>query len=183
MDTQRMTTYAERIRTTHAALGIPADYAQARGLFLYDEADPAQLAGVGPGIDARDFRLIRPAAARWEALCAAAGADGVGLLIISAYRSVDYQYELIERKLKSGESIHAILQRLAAPGCSEHHTGRALDLATPEHKSLDEAFETTSAFAWLMDNAGRFGFHLSYPRDNPHGIMYEPWHWAYRGGA
>ena len=28
-------------------------------------------------------------------------------------------------------------------------------------------------------NAGAHGFRLSYPRDNPHGIVYEPWHWCW----
>ena len=36
--------------------------------------------------------------------------------------------------------------------------------------------------AWLRTNAPRFGFHLSYPRNNPHGIGYEPWHWCWRRG-
>jgi D-alanyl-D-alanine carboxypeptidase len=24
---------------------------------------------------------------------------------------------------------------------------------------------------------------MSYPRDNPHGIVYEPWHWRFRAAA
>ena len=26
--------------------------------------------------------------------------------------------------------------------------------------------------------AGAFGFSMTYPRDNPWGIIYEPWHWS-----
>ena len=44
----------------------------------------------------------------------------------------------------------------------------------------EESFEATDAFAWLTGNAGDFGFQMSYPRDNPHGITYEPWHWCHR---
>ena len=40
---------------------------------------------------------------------------------------------------------------------------------------------STPAFAWLAANAGAHGFHMSYPRDNPHGIVYEPWHWRFDG--
>jgi len=29
-------------------------------------------------------------------------------------------------------------------------------------------------------NAGRFGFALSFPRDNAEGYVYEPWHGCYR---
>ena len=45
---------------------------------------------------------------------------------------------------------------------------------------LDEAFESTAAYAWLAKHARRFGFSLSYPRGNPEGFLYEPWHWRYR---
>ena len=38
---------------------------------------------------------------------------------------------------------------------------------------------TQEEYAWLKDNAARFRFRLSYPRDNPHGIAYEPWHWCW----
>ncbi|MBT8145423.1 MAG: D-alanyl-D-alanine carboxypeptidase family protein, partial [Gammaproteobacteria bacterium] len=63
---------------------------------------------------------------------------------------------------------------------SEHHTGRALDLNTDGCAVLQEEFENTSAFQWLMAEAQSFGFILSYPRDNPWGIVYEPWHWCYQ---
>ena len=56
---------------------------------------------------------------------------------------------------------------------------RALDIGAPGEPPAEESFEQTPAFAWLVTNAGAFGFTLSYPRDNPHGIVYEPWHWCY----
>ncbi|NND57300.1 MAG: D-alanyl-D-alanine carboxypeptidase family protein, partial [Xanthomonadales bacterium] len=37
------------------------------------------------------------------------------------------------------------------------------------------------AFAWLTAHAKQFGFRMSFPRGNPHGVAYEPWHWAWRG--
>jgi len=69
----------------------------------------------------------------------------------------------------------------AAPGYSEHHGGRALDIGTPDEPPAEESFEKTAAFEWLQRNAEGHGFVLSYPRDNPHGIVYEPWHWCWRG--
>ena len=44
----------------------------------------------------------------------------------------------------------------------------------------EERFARTPEFRWLKKQAGRFGFQLSYPRNNPHGIAYEPWHWCWR---
>ena len=109
----------------------------------------------------------------------AASTNDVDLQVVSAFRSADYQLGIIERKLARGQSVAEILHVSAAPGYSEHHSGRALDLTTPGFVALEEEFETSSAFAWLRANAGRFGFTLSYPRGNPHAIAYEPWHWCW----
>ena len=117
-------------------------------------------------------------AARWGKLQTAARDDGVELIVVSAFRSVEHQRSIFERKLARGDSLEDILCVNAAPGYSEHHTGRALDLGTPGCQDLSERFEATGAFAWLRDNARRFGFELSYPRDNTYGLSYEPWHWA-----
>ena len=47
------------------------------------------------------------------------------LLIVSGFRSIEYQASLIRKKLNAGQSVSEILQVNAAPGFSEHHTGRA----------------------------------------------------------
>ena len=70
---------------------------------------------------------------------------------------------------------------MAAPGLSEHHSGRALDVGSPEHIELDADFARTAAYAWLRRRAGEFGFTESYPEGGDSGIGYEPWHWFYRG--
>ena len=114
----------------------------------------------------------------WHKMKYAAAEDAVILQLVSAYRSFDYQCNLIQRKLDSGSTIHEILQVNAIPGFSEHHTGRALDLTTNGCKALEEDFEKTPAFKWLVRNAGRFFFQMSYPKDNAYGIAYEPWHWT-----
>lgn len=129
----------------------------------------------------RDQHMTPGTAAAWRAMRDAAAADGITLLLVSAFRSVDYQCGLIQRKLDAGQLIDDILKVNAPPGFSEHHTGRALDIATPDDEPLTESFETTDAFAWLTREASTFGFTMSYPRDNPHGIDYEPWHWAFQG--
>src|SRR5437870_1160176 len=58
---------------------------------------------------------------------------------------------------------------------------RASDVTTDEGVApLEPEFERTRAFRWLSKNAGRFGFALSFPADNPYGYDYEPWHWCFR---
>lgn len=106
--------------------------------------------------------------------------DGVILQVVSAFRSVDYQIELIRKKLRAGQTIDAVLSVVAAPGFSEHHSGRAVDLTTPDSDPLEEQFENTEAFAWLQQRAKEFSFVMSYPRDNRFGVIFEPWHWCYR---
>jgi len=136
---------------------------------------------VGSGADeGKPVRLTPRTAAAWRKMRAAAAADGVNLVPLSGYRSLARQTRIIRRKLAAGENIAGILRLVAAPGCSEHHTGRAVDIGSPENQQLDEHFAKTAEFRWLQRHAQRFGFHLSYPRQNRQGIGYEPWHWCWR---
>ena len=170
----------DRLHGRLDALGLDeAGYAARTGLTLVPE--PAWLALAGFDRFARPLWL-HPAAARdWRHLQAAALRDGVPIDAISGYRSHDYQLGIFERKRARGQSVAEILTVNAAPGFSEHHSGLALDVGTPGEPPAEASFEATPAFEWLQTNAAAFGFHLSYPRDNPHGITYEPWHWAHRG--
>ena len=127
----------------------------------------------------REQRIERTAAAQWQSMRAAAGQEGVALAIISAFRGFEYQKQIIARKLAAGQSIEQILRVSALPGFSEHHTGRAIDIGTPGCPPLTEAFEQTVAYGWLIDQADKFGFRLSYPRGNSHGVTFEPWHWLF----
>ena len=113
-------------------------------------------------------------------LAAAALADGVILKIVSAFRSAERQAEIVRAKLERGLSLDAILEVSAPPGYSEHHTGRAIDITTDGVPALELEFERTAAFRWLSANAALFGYSLSYPKDNPHGYAYEPWHWCHK---
>ena len=169
--------YAATVAAVHRELGIPADYAARFKLALCEEA--SELVSIGEDISGREQKLTPRTAAAWERMRTAAKKDGIALLVVSAFRSLDYQRGLIARKLENGRSLADVLKVNAAPGYSEHHTGRALDLTSADCPPLEQGFETTAAFTWLLKNAGRHGFKLSYPRNNPHGIMYEPWHWAF----
>ncbi len=163
------------------ALGVPRDYARARHLHL--QREPARLVPVGEDIHGRP-QWLQPRAARASSrMRAAASQDGIELQLVSAFRSIEYQLGIVERKLARGLTIDAILRVSAAPGYSEHHSGRCVDFTTPGCAPLDEAFEHTQAFDWLQRHAGEYGFTLSYPRNNAHGIAYEPWHWCWRAKA
>lgn len=168
-----------RLQERLDALGLDADaYAARSGLALV--AEPGTLTFAGVDRYRRPLWLERAAARGWRNLAAAALRDGVVLEAISGYRSHDYQLGIFERKLARGLAVDEILTVNAAPGFSEHHSGRAIDIASPGEPAAEESFERTGAFAWLRQHAAGYGFVMSYPRENPHGIVYEPWHWCYR---
>jgi D-alanyl-D-alanine carboxypeptidase len=164
------------LRELHLELGIPDDYGHDGLKPEYDDA--VNLIDVGPNFMGRMQQLSVITAASWQQMLAAASRDGIRLMIVSGFRSIEYQASLIRKKLNAGQELSEILRVTAAPGFSEHHTGRAIDIATPGSRPLTEEFAQTAAFAWLEKNASKFGFSMTYPRDNPQGFIYEPWHWA-----
>ena len=170
------------LRQLWTRLGIPADVAQRGESRLHPEAKRLVFIGRAQD-DGKILRLTPRAALAWHAMQSAAATDGLTLLPLSAFRSVARQTAIVRRKLACGQTIAAILRVSAIPGCSEHHTGRALDLGSPAHLQLTGGFARTREFRWLQRHAGRFNFFLSYPRPNPHGINYEPWHWCWRPGG
>ena len=157
----------------------PAWDAVARSRGFERVGEPRRLDFVGHAPDGRPMFLAAAAATAWQAMQAAARTDGVVLEPVSTFRSVAHQRALVERKLARGDDLDQIFAVNAVPGYSEHHGGRAIDIGTPGCPALDEAFEQTAAFAWLLQHAAAFGFRLSYPRDNRHGVIYEPWHWCF----
>ncbi|HEX7080665.1 MAG TPA: M15 family metallopeptidase [Gammaproteobacteria bacterium] len=159
-----------------ADLGIPPNYGVDPPLPAY--ADAEKLEEVEPNIIGRMQRLWPKTARDWRAMKTAAAEDGVRLLLVSGFRSVSHQVRLIRAKLARGQDIAVILKANAAPGFSQHHTGKAVDIATPGSRPLTEEFERSEAFFWLQHNAERFGFRMPYGRNNRYGFVYEPWHWS-----
>ena len=169
--------YSKRVRAALRELGIDAEAIAGRKLPMAAEARRLLYAGLGT--DGRDKFLAPGAAQAWRSMQARAAGEHVELQLVSGFRSVEFQVALIKGKRERGRSLEEILKVNAPPGYSEHHTGCALDVGTPGCPPLEEAFESTPAFAWLQANAGRYGFRLSYPRNNRYGYLYEPWHWRW----
>ena len=163
-----------------AELGIPAEIIAERKLQSHLEAEALVIAEIGA--DGREHRLTPEAAAQWLKMKTAAQADGIEMFIVSAYRSVDRQAQIIRNKIGAGHSLAEILDVSAPPGYSEHHTGRAIDIGTAESEDLSIGFGNSSAFTWLQKHAREFGFVMSYPQGNASGYQYEPWHWCLQPG-
>ena len=121
----------------------------------------------------------------------AAAADGVTLLPCYGYRTREQSAQLFEkqvsRQLAAGLSREAAVEEarkwVAPPGTSDHHTGLALDIVTPEHQVLNHAFAETPAARWMAGHSTEYGFVIRFPEDKQEitGITYEPWHLRYVG--
>jgi D-alanyl-D-alanine carboxypeptidase len=165
-------------------LGVDEGYFLERGMVRFDDVAVTgdELVVVQVDDDGREHELVAGAAMAWRKMMDAATVDGCELLMVSAYRSVERQSEIVRGKFLRGQGAEEIFAVSAPPGFSEHHTGRAVDISTPEYAALEEEFERSAAFGWLGENAGRFGFTMTYGRGNAYGFLYEPWHWVFGVG-
>jgi len=112
---------------------------------------------------------------------------GRQLFIDSGYRSPGKQAYLFFYYLttSSDYSLTENAKWIAMPGYSEHGNpiNNAIDFTSENgingfsDDQTAKDFETLLEYEWLMNNANQFNFYLSYPKDNPFGVAYEPWHW------
>ncbi len=174
-----MNDWEAMVERIHSHLGIPKDYALKRKLEIFPEATHLVLVMIDS--QGKPFRLEPQTASAWLKMEEAALKDSIKLIAFSGFRSYKYQLDLIRGQTENGKSIDEVLRKLAAPGFSEHHTGRAIDITAVDCPPATDEFEGTKEFVWLTKYAGDFQFVLSYPVDNIHGFIYEPWHWAYQG--
>ncbi|MDA9704062.1 M15 family metallopeptidase [Prochlorococcus sp. AH-736-L19] len=148
------------------------------GHLPYEEIPKEKLVLIEPNIevhiDMRDSLLQMREEAKKE---------GIYLVFLSGYRSINLQKDIFY-SLKSIRNQEAAERaRVSAPpGYSEHSTGFAIDIgdATQRETDFETEFENTKAFRWLIKNAAKFHFKLSFNKDNKF-IDYEPWHWRYEG--
>ncbi len=142
----------------------PAQLSAVNSQYLYDKNKPELIhAGVAPFL---------------QAMLAAAIRDGVTLQVVSAYRSFAEQVSVkTGYKILYGSGANKFS---ADQGYSEHQLGTAVDLTSPEIKGLSLKLERSAAYKWLEGNAYKFGFVLSYPKNNLY-YQFEPWHWRFVG--
>ncbi|MBW2529772.1 MAG: M15 family metallopeptidase [Deltaproteobacteria bacterium] len=164
-------------------------------LVIVNKEEPRQLARTWEAVDRYpiDERYMMPgrtATVRLAALeafyeLAAAAKDeaDLDLGVRSAYRSFRTQCLTFNYKVEQYGLEHAA-QFSARPGRSEHQLGMAIDITSASLGwRLTQAMGDSPEGIWLVQNAHRFGFGLSYPSGYEHltGYAYEPWHWRYVG--
>ena len=115
------------------------------------------------GIGDVSNQMSEPAARALEAMFDAALADGITLVGMSGYRSYGMQAYIYETRLKE-HGLEHVSKYNAKPGQSEHQTGLAMDLSSPDCMVLNTWFDTTDAFKWLSEHCAEYGFIIRYPK-------------------
>lgn len=120
-------------------------------------SQPAMASGGGYSgpLAYRQGKPMRPdVAAAFDRMASAAAADGIAIVVNSAFRSDAEQRVLWNQ--------HPDPTWVAPPGTSLHRCGTELDLGPP------------AAYGWLASHATRFGFTQRY--------SWEAWHYGYTAG-
>ena len=99
--------------------------------------------------------------------------EGHTIVILSSYRTYEYQEKLWNRD-KDDDYV-------ARPGASEHVTGLAIDVS--DFNDKNDSFKDTESYTWMINNAHKYGYILRYPenKENITGYSYEAWHYRYVG--
>ena len=126
------------------------------------------------------MKLVNIAKKAFEKLHKEAKKDNMNIIVMSSYRSYEYQETLYNNYVKKDGKENADTYS-ARPGFSEHQTGLAVDVYN--QKTSYTEFENTKEFTWMQNNAYKYGFILRFPKDkeNETGYQYESWHYRYVG--
>lgn len=150
---------------------------------LPNNYEPTDLVELPTGMSSGSHQLREEAAEATQAMLEAAQQEDIILTVVSAYRSYDYQTALYDAYIRQyGQTVTN--QISARPGYSEHQTGLAIDVDTPDGQhTLKQSFGGTAAGQWLATHAHEYGFVVRYPKDEHDytGFTYEPWHLRYFG--
>lgn len=154
------------------------------------------------------FKLQPQASENFDAMAAAASADGISLAIVSAFRSYQRQAQIWQAKLSGKRAVYdlhnnvvdlqtlqakarldAVLLYSALPGASRHHWGTDIDLYDANAVADDyqpqlapTEYQMGGPFypmvQWLKQHGTAFGFFMPYQRYQQ-GVAAEPWHISY----
>lgn len=156
------------------------------GHFPYGDVAPGELVDAPPGFGLHGCRIRREVLPDLDRLRVAADAAlGPGALrALSCHRSIHRQSGVFASGGQGAAADRAI--SVAPPGHSEHTTGYAIDFAvrpSPNCPDIEACMAATPPARWLLANAPRFGFELSFPPGNRQQVKWEPWHWRWVGAT
>jgi len=118
-----------------------------------------------------------------ENLLNGAAQAGITLEIISAYRSITEQENILNNLAQEIGSKEC--KSVAEKGHSEHHLGLAIDVIDANCRgiALSSELSNSPGGIWLRENAPNFGFIMRYPENKEKitKIIFEPWHYRFVG--
>ena len=132
-------------------------------------------------VDGKDEGLTKDAAKAFEKMREDASVQGLDIKAVSGHRSVELQQELWDNQVSKQGSEAAAAKISAPPGHSEHHTGLSVDVGNNQNPNLNVSWANTPEYQWMQENAGKYGYELSFPEDGSGAAGFEPWHWRYIG--
>ena len=175
----------EPVVSTPSAAAVELDVAAPESISVVVNKGRPLPAGYAPRdlVDAGGVQLRAEAAEAYRQLQIGAATANVAVSASSGFRAADEQARLHSSYLERYGSV--VAESISArPGFSEHQTGLAVDIASPDGScSLLPCFEGTPAGVWAAANAHQYGFIIRYPNgaEAITGYSYEPWHLRYIG--
>lgn len=148
--------------------------------FLNENYTPKNLIQIDPQYvsNSQDQYILSNVLPFLYTLLSDAKKDNIDLKIKWAYRSFWEQYNIKTKDMITyGTGANKFV---ADQGYSEHQLGTTVDFVTKEFNGNASLFYKTKAYQWLVANAYKYGFVLSYPKNNRY-YIYEPWHWRFVG--
>ncbi|WP_428768426.1 M15 family metallopeptidase [Treponema sp. HNW] len=156
-----------------------------KNVYLDENYVPASLVALTPEtaqagsyvIHRADLSLRAPVEKELSRMAKAAREEGITLVVSSTYRSYAYQKKVYERNVvQMGKE--AADRESARPGASQHQLGTVIDFG-----SITDEYAKTPAGKWLYENAGKYGWSLSFPDGYEYitGYRWECWHYRYVG--
>ena len=149
--------------------------------FLNEHYVPVSLSDVGVDYisnKSKNYQVQTDALPFLEKMIEANKNNDMSLLVLSAYRSFQTQATLKSNyKITYGAGANKFS---ADQGYSEHQLGTAIDFTTQKTNGVLDGFEKTEEYQWLLGNAYKYGFVISYPKGNTY-YKFEPWHWRFVG--
>jgi LAS superfamily LD-carboxypeptidase LdcB len=150
--------------------------------FLSEHYAPARLAVIPAEYrynEKQNLQIIPEVLPELKKMLDRAKRDGIEMYVSSAYRSFDTQ-EALKGAYTVTYGAGSANAFSADQGYSEHQLGTTVDLITPGTNGQLTGFDTKPAYTWMLENAYKYGFVLSYPKNNGY-YIFEPWHWRFVG--
>ena len=151
--------------------------------FLNEHYVPISLADIPEDFrstKSTNFQIHSDVLPHIEKLVQDANAENMSVKVQSAYRSFATQTNLkASYKVTYGAGANKFS---ADQGYSEHQLGTAIDFTTVKMNGVLDGFSKTLEYKWLLGNAYKYGFIISYPAENTY-YKFEPWHWRFVGVA